>query len=304
VKFRAAVAFVALLTVAPVLAWSYDLGSFRAWFLATTLPSVVALALVAWRATDLRALLATGAAGGLLGTIGYDVVRVPFSLAGVRLFAPIESYGVLLTGAHSSRPLTAFAGWCYHLANGVGFGVAYGVLMRGRNRWWGVVWGLTLETGTVVTPFVSLYGLRGHPDLIAVAYGAHVFYGLPLGYAVERGLALPATRALGVAVLALAVWLRPWSVPAPTRDGERVAPGPSAVVRDGRFRPGWLRVTQGQCVAIRNDDDVAYDLPKQHATLTPGATTRVCFDARGVLRVRTSPEPYSGGFVIVERSRR
>ncbi|MDQ1712105.1 MAG: hypothetical protein QOE45_1555 [Frankiaceae bacterium] len=300
---RVAVAFLGLLPVAPVLAWSYGLGSFRAWFLATTVPALVALAVISWRATGLRALVATGAAGGVLGTIGYDVFRVPFAVSGVRLFAPIESYGVLLTGAHSSRPVTAFAGWCYHLSNGVGFGIAYGLLMRGRSRWWGVLWGLVLETATVVTPFATMYGLRGKWDLIGIAYAAHVFYGLPLGYVVEKASPLPALKMIGVGVVAIAVWLRPWSVPGSTREGERVAPGPSAVVREGRFHPGWLRVPKGGCAAIRNDDDRAYDLPKQHATLAPGTTTTVCFGTVGVLRVRTSTEPYSGGFVIVERPR-
>lgn len=302
-RARAAVALLGLLSVAPVLAWSFGLGSFRAWFLATTLPSVIALVVVAFRAGGLRSTLALGAAGGVLGTIGYDVFRVPFVVSGLRLFAPIESYGVLLTGAHSSRPATAFAGWCYHLANGVGFGIAYGMVMRGRNRWWGVLWALVLETATVATPFATMYGLRGKWDIIGIAYAAHVFYGLPLGYVVEKQSPLPAVKMIGAFVLGLAVWLRPWSVPGATREGERVAPGPSAVVKDGRFAPGWLRLTKGGCAAIRNDDAVAYDLPKQHATLAPGTTTNVCFGTVGVLRVRTSTEPYSGGFVIVERPR-
>jgi hypothetical protein len=300
VRQRAAVAFLGLLSVAPVLAWSFGLGSFRAWFLATTLPSVIAL-VVTIRAEGLRSTLALGAAGGILGTIGYDVFRVPFVVSGLRLFAPIESYGVLLTGAHSSRPATAFAGWCYHLSNGVGFGIAYAMVMRGRNRCWGVLWAMVLETATVATPFATMYGLRGKWHLIGIAYAAHVFYGLPLGYVVEKQVVLPAAKMLGTAVLGLAVWLRPWSVPAASREGERVAPGPSAVVREGRFHPGWLRLSKGDCASIRNDDAKPYDLPKQHAILAPGTTTSVCFGKVGVLRVRTSTEPYSGGFVIVER---
>lgn len=266
---RVGVALLGLLPVAPLLAWSYGLGSFRAWFLATTVPALLALVAVAARATDLRPVLACGAAGGLLGTIGYDVFRVPFVVVGgLRLLAPIDSYGVLLLGARSSSGLSGFAGWAFHLANGVGFGIAYAAVMRGRNRWWGVVWGMVLETATVLTPFASIYGIRGKWHLIGIAYAAHVAYGLPLGYVVERRVALPAAKMLGAAAVALAVWLHPWSLP------------PSATtVRGDRMHPEWLRVRQGDCVEVLHR----------------------CFPKAGVIRVRLSDEPYSGGFVIVER---
>lgn len=286
---RYGVAFLGLLPVAPVLAWSSGLGSFRAWFLACTLPSLVALSLAAWRLRDLRPMLAAGAVGGLLGTIGYDVFRVPFAVAGVRLFAPIDSYGVLLLGAGTSSPLSGFAGWTYHLSNGVGFGVAYALVAWGRSRWWAVAWALVLETATVVTPFASVYGLRGRWDLIGVAYAAHVFYGLPLGVVVERRLVWPAVRLLAVAVVGLAVWLRPWPAD----------PGPNVTVRDGAFHPEWVRVERGGCAGFANADAVAYTIDGQ--PLDPGVPTGVCFTEPGVHRVRLTGEPYSGGFVIVER---
>jgi hypothetical protein len=34
--------------------------------------------------------------------------------------------------------------------------------------------------------------------------------------------------------------------------------------------------------------------------IEPGRVSRVCFAAAGVRRVRTSSEPYAGGFVIVD----
>jgi hypothetical protein len=286
---RLAVAFVALLPVAPVLAWSYGLGSFRAWFLATTLPALVALAVIAWRATDLRPMLAAGAAGGLFGTIGYDVFRVPFAVAGVRLFAPIDSYGVLLMGAHRSSDLTGFAGWAYHLSNGVGFGIAYALVAYGRRQWWAVGWAMLLETATVVTPFATMYGLRGKWDLIGVAYAAHVFYGLPLGYVVQRRLRPPATRLLGVAVLGLAVWHLPLTPP-----GRGVA-----TIRDGRLTPEWLRAKDG-CVVIRNEDTRPYPLPPPFLTIGPGSGLRACGLKPGVVRLKLSNQPYSGGFVIID----
>jgi hypothetical protein len=286
---RYGAALLGLLPVAPVLAWPAGLGSFRGWFLAVTVPALVALVAVAATMRDLRPMLSAGAVGGLLGTIGYDVFRVPFAVAGVRLFAPIDSYGVLLLGADTSSSLSGFAGWTYHLSNGVGFGIAYALVAYGRSRWWAVGWAMVLETATVVTPFASVYGLRGRWDLIAVAYAAHVCYGLPLGVVVERRVVAPAVRLLGVAVIGLAVWLRPWPP-----DG-----GPNVTVRDGVFHAEWVRVARGGCATFENTDAVAYRIGDRQ--VEPGTVTEVCFTDPGVHRVRLTGEPYSGGFVIVER---
>jgi hypothetical protein len=284
------VALLGLLPVAPILAWSYGLGSFRAWFLLVSLPSLSGLAVAAWRWVEMRPRMAAGAAGGVLGVIGYDVFRVPFVVGGLRLLAPIDSYGVLALGAHRSSGLSAFTGWAYHLSNGVGFGIAYAMVMYGRRRWWGVVWGFVLESATVLTPFATIYGLRGKWDLIGLAYAAHIFYGLPLGYVVEQRLALPSLRMIGTAVVGLAVWLHPWAgAPAIT------------TIRDGRFSPEWIRVRRGGCVGVRNTE--ARDYSFNGALLPADSVATVCFEKEGVIRVRLTGEPYSGGFVIVERGR-
>src|SRR3970282_745904 len=103
-----------------------------------------------------------------------------------------------------------------------------------------VVWAMVLETATIVTPFSGVYGLSGKWAIIAVAYGAHLAYGAPLGRLVEhpnvtvrqlreiipRGL--PAL-ALVVTAVALFIWHRPYRTPARVRAGVAVAPGPSAI---------------------------------------------------------------------------
>jgi hypothetical protein len=311
-------ALLGLLSVAPVLAWVHGLGSFEAWFWSTTVPAMgalVAVGLVVARRPDqrrLRTALITGTVGGLLGTVGYDAFRVPFAAAGLRVFAPIESYGVLLLGADSSSQWTSFAGWAYHFSNGIGFGVAYAAVALGRRWWWGVLWAMVLETVTIVTPFAAMYGLRGKVGLIGIAYAAHVAYGYPLGVVVERaedsrrrleGRSRRATSALLAGLtLALLGWHRPFLEPAPEREGRAVAPGPSALVRGGRFRPEWLRVGVGECAVFRNSDRTTYSIsgPGTPSTLAAGSDTRVCFAESGVFRLRASDEAYSGGFVIVD----
>ncbi|MGW6917604.1 hypothetical protein ACWGB8_27800 [Kitasatospora sp. NPDC054939] len=314
-------ALLGLLTVAPLLAWAYGLGPFLAWYFAVTVPSLALLGAVGLatarseRHRRLHTSLVVGTVGGLLGTLAYDVFRVPFLLTGYRLFAPIDSYGVLILDAGSSSPWTGLAGWVFHFGNGIGFGICYAIVARGRRWYWALVWGMAIETIAVATPVAGLYALHG-PLLLVIAYGGHLAYGVPLGLLVSdpertaRELRRFGPHTTAYALLALAaalvLWQRPFAPAEALRVGERVAPGPSAVVQDGRFEPRWLRVAPGGCVALRNDDAVAHTLSGTGTApaprLAPGVTTRVCFDDPGVLRVRADAVPYSGGFVIVDRA--
>ena len=310
--------FMGLLSVASLLAWAFRLGRFDHWFAAVGAPAILTIFVVGiWvgrtrRYPRVRTALIVGVAGGLLGTVGYDLFRIPFVILGLRLFAPIESYGVLLLGADSSSPWTHLAGWAYHFSNGLGFGIFYACVALGRKWWWGLAWAMVLETATIVTPFASTYAIRGKWGLIAIAYAAHVAYGVPLGKVVEAGdrfsaglLSIsprPIRWILGGLAVALLLWHRPWSTPSEFRNGSSVAPGASAVVVDSKFSPDWLRIAPGGCATIRNDDEEIYqiDIARGKPSLRPGRVQKICFDTPGVHRVRTSKRPYSGGFVIVD----
>ncbi|MER7754984.1 hypothetical protein [Kitasatospora sp. NPDC097643] len=312
-----------LLPVTPVLAWAYGLTPFAVWFWAVTVPSLALLAAIGAatarrpRPGRLHRALVVGTVGGLLGTFGYDLFRVPFALAGVRLFAPIDTYGVLALGTESSSPRTGLLGWAFHFATGIGFGIAYAVIAAGRRWQWALAWGLMIETLAVASPVAGVYALRG-PGLIALAYAGHLAYGAPLGLlAADPERTVRRLREVGphttayallAVLLALVLWQRPFSTPAAVRAGERVAPGPSALVLDGRFHPQYLRVPAYGCVSLHNGDLVPYTLPAAVGAprLEPGSTTTACFASGGnaVLRVRTSAEPYAGGFVIVDRTER
>lgn len=295
---RVGLAALGLGPVVPLLAWVYGLGSFAVWFWAVAAPALALLLWIGWAVSrpgaahgQLHTILVAGTVGGLLGTVGYDLVRVPFVVGGLRVLAPIDSYGVLLLGAQTSSPLTGFAGWAYHFSNGIGFGIAYAAVALGRRWWWGIGWGLVLETATLVTPFADAYGLRGQYGTIAVAYAAHVPYGLAVGWAGERGGALmgqlwevsrrSTVYALAALVAVLGVWHRPFSAGA----GGAGASGAATTVVSGRFTPEWVRVPVGGCVTIRFEDRVA---------------ARRCFSEEGVHRVRLDDRPYSGGFVIAD----
>jgi hypothetical protein len=319
-KHRIALAILgglALLFVAPLLAWTYQLGSFAEWFRYVTLPAAAILIVAAIigrpsRLPNLRVALTSGLIGGLLGTIGYDVFRIPFAALGMRLFSPIESYGVLLLDASSSSGWTDLAGWAYHFSNGIALGIFYACVALDRHWGWAILWALILETATVVTPFADAYALRGKWGVITIAYAAHIPYGLGLGYVVSRGTSLsaalkekfrnPVAATLVLLTLFLLIWHRPFLEDPNDAAGRAIAPGPSAQIVDGRFAPEWIRVTRG-CAILFNADKVTYRvITSLSVTDIRGDTTEViCFDGFGVERVPLSIEPYSGGFVIVDR---
>ena len=321
---RLPVALAACGSVVPLLAWVSDLGPFHLWSLLVGLPAVVvvvAFGLLVARPrfpATFDAMVA-GALGGLLGSLGYDVFRVPFVYGlGRQLLAPIDSYGVLLLDSLSSSPLTGFAGWSYHFTNGIGFGVAYALVARNRHYVWALLWAMVLETATVVSDFAPTYGLRTDAGLhvvpIAIAYAAHVPYGLAVGWAVgnvartvEQAREVtrrPVLVAVAVVVVGLALWHRPLLPNASVARGRAVTDGPSAVIEDGRFHPAWLRVAPGECAVVRNDDDVVATLGAHGdvvAELAPKARYEACGKgARNVERLQVDGRPFSGGWLLTD----
>ncbi|MGI8608056.1 MAG: hypothetical protein ACR2MY_02325 [Candidatus Dormibacteria bacterium] len=254
--------------------------------------------------------ISAGATGGLLATIAYDIVRLPFLAEGYRLFAPIDTYGILMTGASTSSPFTELLGWSYNFMNGIGFGIAFGMIALGRKWLWAIPFALALETTTIVTPYADVYGLRGKLDVIAIAYGAHLFFGAALGLVVERAgrwrdirdSPIPAWWGLAATALVLIVANHPWTLASYLAPASALTPRPASVVHDGVFQPDWMRVPVGGCVLLDNRDAHPYRLnaPPQAPTLAAGSQQRYCFHKVGVSRVVLNGVPYSGGWVLVD----
>lgn len=317
---RAALAVAACSTVFPLLAWVSGVAAFRTVALVVALPLLLGLlGVTAWmdrtgQWPDTRAAILAGALGGALGTLAYDLVRVPFVyLLGLQLLAPIDSYGLLLTGASTSSGLTGFAGWMYHFANGIGFGVAYAVMASRRTWRWGIVWGLLLESVAVFSPFAARYGLVADGTIawlpIALAYAAHIPYGAIVGVFGQRApevaaqarawFRAPVLGVIAVIAVAIAVLTRPLVPDAEWERGTAVADGPSAIILGGNLVPAWLRVPVGGCATIENGDATTARL-STGATIEPGASATACGTRPGTTRVRVNDMPFAGGWLLVD----
>ena len=317
---RIALAIAACSSVFPLLGWVAGVASFLAVAVVVALPMLLGLVgVTAWmdrtgRWPDTRAAILAGALGGALGTLAYDLVRVPFVyLLGLQLLAPIDSYGVLLTGADTSSGLTMFTGWTYHFTNGIGFGIAYAVIASRRSWRWGIVWGLLLESVAVFSPFAARYGLVTEGAIawlpIALAYGAHIPYGAIVGVFGERSrdvavaarawVRAPVLVAIAVIAIVIAVLTRPLLPDADWDRGTAVADGPSAIILGGSFVPAWLRVPVGGCATVANGDPVVVTL-STGATIESGARASVCGSRPGTTRVRVNGVPFAGGWILVD----
>jgi len=140
----------------------------------------------------------TGLWVGVATTAALDVFRLmSFRLALLPGNMP-RMFGVLIldTMAIGPTPLSDVVGALYHSWVSACFGLTY-ALICGRTRWWGgLVWGLLIEVGMMVTPPMVIamdtgyFGLKlGHGIMNGVFIGSlvpHIAYGIALGVLLER----------------------------------------------------------------------------------------------------------------------
>jgi hypothetical protein len=136
----------------------------------------------------LRARLRAGAAAGLVATLAYDSVRYGvvalFSLS-FEPFHVLPIFGRLFVGTSAPEGLAVVVGLAYHLANGIGFGIAYALIVRRPSIATGVAWGIGLELcmALLYPSWLRIVALR---EFLAVSAIGHVVYGGVLGGRLAR----------------------------------------------------------------------------------------------------------------------
>jgi hypothetical protein len=284
-----------------------------------SLPCCLALVWFAWRGKPAVAeAILVGAFAGFVGTILYDVARIPALLSGRRVFAPIELYGVWLWNADISSRFTEITGWAYHFSNGITFGIMYSLFMRGRHWFWAILWAMVLETIFVVSPLAASVALFYGVMSVVIAYFGHFFYGIGLGWLVHRwDYTMAQLRLLepvhkwilaGVPVVLCAAYF--WS-PAQVAMDTRAKPGLLSV-EGSRLNPDWVRLRTGTTVRIQNPEKeavrITIPLMKQEFSLLAGQSVDYTFPLPSgrfeIYQVlKQNPVRSRSSFVVVEPAR-
>jgi hypothetical protein len=102
-------------------------------------------------------------------------------------FYSIYIFGSLITTKPADATVTAVAGWIYHISNGVTFAIMY-TLIAGPARWWfGLLWGLLLESAMlIIYPSSTILRPPALAPFIVVSLISHAVYGATVGAVSQR----------------------------------------------------------------------------------------------------------------------
>lgn len=142
---------------------------------------------------ELTRLLRVGVVSGVLATAAYDVSRfILIEVTGIAFwpFDIFQVFGQALVGDGQTGLAVEALGFVYHLANGVGFALAYTLLLGRRGVWAGIGWALVLEA-LMVSIYPGWLGMAALDEFLQVSIFGHLVYGAVLGWTAQRLLAPP-----------------------------------------------------------------------------------------------------------------
>jgi len=155
---------------------------------------VVSLAARWWHPAVARSIVWGGVAGAL-ATIPLEAIRIPGYLLGFMPGNLPRLMGVLLLDRFALGPSTAsdIAGWAYHFCNGATFGIIYVLVFGTARRWVGVLYGIAVGVGFLVSPVVvalgvGYFGLQFSKGFPITVLAAHAAFGAALGLLAVRFL--------------------------------------------------------------------------------------------------------------------
>jgi hypothetical protein len=136
-----------------------------------------------------------GGIAGAIATIGLEVIRITGFEMGYMPGNLPRLMGVLLLDRFALGPSFAsdFVGWLYHFWNGACFGVVYALVFGASRRWPGVLYGILVGLGFLVSPVVlslgvGYFGLQFSIGFPITVLTAHVVFGVLLGMLAHRFL--------------------------------------------------------------------------------------------------------------------
>ncbi len=164
-------------------------------FLIPSIIIILAVLLYAYRGgyRELGHQIGVGLVGGLIATVGLEVVRhTGFLLGGMPGEMP-KLLGVLILNRFAQGPnmLSNIVGWSYHFWNGAAFGIIYSLLFGRGKLLYGILYAILIGIGFMAGPAAIALGVGrfgvdfgiGFPLTVTLA---HIAFGSILGRYVYR----------------------------------------------------------------------------------------------------------------------
>lgn len=156
---------------------------------------IVVIGLSKSKYNDISRLALNGMLAGLVATIALEVFREGgFKLGWMPGDLP-RLMGVIMLDQFATGPdiTSDLAGWAYHFWNGAMFGLIFSLLIGKSKPWQGVVYGLLIGIGFMVSPVVKSLGIglfgfsfkEGYQFITTVTI-AHLVFGVSLSFLLAR----------------------------------------------------------------------------------------------------------------------
>ncbi|MFN8041443.1 MAG: hypothetical protein U0Q07_19655 [Acidimicrobiales bacterium] len=139
---------------------------------------------------DVRRRVWVGLVAGVVATAAYDLGR--FVLVAVlslsfKPFDVFKLFGQLLVGVDAPLGAVYAAGWTFHIVNGLGFAIAYTIVVRRPKVWSAVVWAFVLEACMALL-YPSWLRIQALSEFYEVSVLGHALFGIGLGLTAKRML--------------------------------------------------------------------------------------------------------------------
>lgn len=144
---------------------------------------------------NLKKQIINGIVAGLVATVALEIVReTGYRLGGMAGDLPKLMGAMLLNRfADGTDTWSNIAGWTYHFWNGACFGIIFSLLFGTSKPAWGIVYGVILGIGFMISPVtralgIGYFGLQfndGYQFLVTVTL-AHIAFGALLGFLIHK----------------------------------------------------------------------------------------------------------------------
>ncbi len=147
------------------------------------------------RHKEIVRLTLNGMVAGTIATVALEIFRGSGFRLGMMPGELPRLMGVLMLNQFAAGPdiWSDLAGWSYHFWNGASFGIIFSLLMGQSKAWQGIVYGLLIGVGFMISPVVKSLGigLFGFEFKNGFEFGttvtiAHIAYGFTLSFILMR----------------------------------------------------------------------------------------------------------------------